>query len=98
MCVFLLSPLARRYLLALTGLSSSPFRVIDEINQGMDGRNERLVFKSLVEEATATGTGTQVFLLTPKLLPNLFYGEEVCVLNIFNGAYLDIPALTFASA
>jgi chromosome segregation ATPase len=29
------------YLMALQELTSSPFRVVDEINQGMDERNER---------------------------------------------------------
>ena len=42
------------YLMALQALTRSPFRVVDEINQGMDPRNERLVHARMV--AIATGT------------------------------------------
>ena len=31
------------YLMALQSLARAPFRVVDEINQGMDPRNERQV-------------------------------------------------------
>jgi chromosome segregation ATPase len=55
------------YLMALQELSKSPFRVVDEINQGMDPRNERLVHGQLVESACSTGK-TQYFLITPKLV------------------------------
>jgi len=37
------------YLMALQELTSSPFRVVDEINQGMDESNERLVFDRIVD-------------------------------------------------
>ena len=36
------------YLMSLQSLTQSPFRVVDEINQGMDPRNERLVHKRMV--------------------------------------------------
>lgn len=36
------------YLMSLQSLTNSPFRVVDEINQGMDPRNERLVHKRMV--------------------------------------------------
>lgn len=36
------------YLMALQDLTQSPFRVVDEINQGMDERNERLVLDRIV--------------------------------------------------
>lgn len=36
------------YLMSLQSLTRSPFRVVDEINQGMDPRNERLVHKRIV--------------------------------------------------
>ncbi|KAJ3254867.1 Structural maintenance of chromosomes protein 5 [Boothiomyces macroporosus] len=39
------------YLIALQALSKSPFRVVDEINQGMDPRNERLVHRLIVQAA-----------------------------------------------
>lgn len=34
--------------MSLQSLTKSPFRVVDEINQGMDPRNERLVHKRMV--------------------------------------------------
>ena len=37
------------YLMALQEMTSAPFRVVDEINQGMDERNERLVFDRIVQ-------------------------------------------------
>ena len=37
------------YLMALQDITDSPFRVVDEINQGMDERNERLVFDQIVQ-------------------------------------------------
>ena len=37
------------YLMALQSLSRAPFRVVDEINQGMDPRNERMVHGRMVE-------------------------------------------------
>lgn len=39
------------YLMALQSLARSPFRVVDEINQGMDPRNERLVHHRMVNIA-----------------------------------------------
>lgn len=42
------------YLMALQSLSASPFRVVDEINQGMDPRNERMVHGRLVDIACAS--------------------------------------------
>lgn len=46
------------YLMALQSLSASPFRVVDEINQGMDPRNERMVHERLVDIACAHTTTT----------------------------------------
>ena len=76
------------YLISIQDLTAVPFRVIDEINQGMDPKNERMVFKQLVESSCRPGT-PQCFLLTPKLLPELPYHPEISVLNIFNGPYLQ---------
>ncbi|KAG0349469.1 Structural maintenance of chromosomes protein 5 [Podila humilis] len=76
------------YLMALQELSKVSFRVVDEINQGMDPRNERLVHTQLVEKACKKGTA-QYFLITPKLLPNLEYHERMKVLCIYNGEWLD---------
>lgn len=56
------------------GVTVTPFRVVDEINQGMDPANERKVFTQLVKASCQAGT-PQCFLLTPKLLPDLHYTE-----------------------
>jgi structural maintenance of chromosomes protein 5 len=40
------------FLLALQELSQAPFRVVDEINQGMDAENERKIHSLMVETAT----------------------------------------------
>jgi structural maintenance of chromosomes protein 5 len=66
----------------------TPFRVVDEINQGMDPQNERKVFKQLVASSCREGT-PQCFLLTPKLLPDLELTKEITILNIFNGTQID---------
>eukprot|EP00088_Acartia_fossae_P007559 TRINITY_DN1355_c0_g1_i1.p1 TRINITY_DN1355_c0_g1~~TRINITY_DN1355_c0_g1_i1.p1 ORF type:complete len:1045 (-),score=359.52 TRINITY_DN1355_c0_g1_i1:421-3555(-) len=72
------------YMLALQTLTKVPFRCVDEINQGMDSKNERRVFDLLVltscEESSA-----QYFLLTPKLLPDLNYHPKMNVLIVHNG-------------
>lgn len=83
--------------MAMQDMMVSPFRCVDEINQGLDERNERLVFKRIVANSTmnpdrsndpASHRG-QYFLITPKLLPNLEGMDTagVTVLCIFNGAY-----------
>ncbi|RKP11061.1 hypothetical protein THASP1DRAFT_27160 [Thamnocephalis sphaerospora] len=74
------------YLMALQQRAKSPFRVVDEINQGMDPRNERMVHQRLVEVSCRPDT-PQYFLVTPKLLPNLVYHDMMKVLCIFNGEW-----------
>ena len=82
------------YLVALQKVAAAPFRVVDEINQGMDPVNERKVFKLLVDAATAPNT-PQCFLLTPKLLPELPFSREVTVLQIMNGPAIHDVARGF---
>ncbi|KAI9282248.1 hypothetical protein BY458DRAFT_429086 [Sporodiniella umbellata] len=77
------------YLMSLQNLAKSPFRVVDEINQGMDPRNERMIHKRIVEGASRSGT-SQYFLITPKLLPDLHYNEQVRVLCIHNGEWIPV--------
>ncbi|KAJ3055370.1 Structural maintenance of chromosomes protein 5 [Rhizophlyctis rosea] len=74
------------YLMSLQSLSSTPFRVVDEINQGMDPRNERMVHREMVRAACKAGT-SQYFLITPKLLPDLEYHERMRVLCVYNGPW-----------
>eukprot|EP00977_Amphora_coffeiformis_P025730 scaffold21715_cov116-Amphora_coffeaeformis.AAC.1 len=45
------------YLMAMQDLMVAPFRCVDEINQGLDDRNERLVFKRIVENSTKRPEG-----------------------------------------
>eukprot|EP00549_Striatella_unipunctata_P004322 CAMPEP_0118725814 /NCGR_PEP_ID=MMETSP0800-20121206/33350_1 /TAXON_ID=210618 ORGANISM="Striatella unipunctata, Strain CCMP2910" /NCGR_SAMPLE_ID=MMETSP0800 /ASSEMBLY_ACC=CAM_ASM_000638 /LENGTH=480 /DNA_ID=CAMNT_0006634557 /DNA_START=166 /DNA_END=1608 /DNA_ORIENTATION=- len=83
------------YLMALQELMVSPFRCVDEINQGLDERNERLVFRRIVKNSThqpkdksdSLSHSGQYFLITPKLLPNLtdMENDEVTILCIYNG-------------
>lgn len=88
------------YLMSLQTLTRSPFRVVDEINQGMDPRNERLVHKRMVgiacgsDEASALSSGeegqggSQYFLITPKLLHGLEYARGMQVMCIAAGEYM----------
>ncbi|XP_061540928.1 structural maintenance of chromosomes protein 5 isoform X1 [Phycodurus eques] len=75
------------YLMALQELIRCPFRVVDEINQGMDSINERKVFDILVHTACKERT-SQYFFITPKLLQNLNYVEEMTILCVNNGSHM----------
>jgi chromosome segregation ATPase len=82
------------YLISLQDLSMSPFRVVDEINQGMDPRNgfsnliiERLIHKIIVSTACSSSNHSQYFLVTPKLLPDLEYHDNMRILCIMNGTW-----------
>ncbi|KAK2851334.1 hypothetical protein Q5P01_007610 [Channa striata] len=78
------------YLMALQDLNRCPFRVVDEINQGMDPVNERRVFDIVVRTACKETT-SQYFFITPKLLQNLNYAEEMTILCVHNGPYMLPP-------
>ncbi|XP_065855891.1 structural maintenance of chromosomes protein 5-like [Euphorbia lathyris] len=84
------------YLVSLQDLTNCPFRVVDEINQGMDPINERNMFQQLVRAASQPNT-PQCFLLTPKLLPDLEYSEACSILNIMNGPWIEQPAKVWSS-
>ena len=60
---------------------------MDEINQGMDARNERLVFELLVQTSCHVSS-SQYFLLTPKLLTGLKYSPRMNVLIVYNGPHM----------
>jgi chromosome segregation ATPase len=83
------------YLMALQDMMVSPFRCVDEINQGLDDRNERLVFQRIVQNSTRvprscpTDHSGQYFLITPKLLPNLHDMEQeaMTILFVLNGNF-----------
>ncbi|XP_069817962.1 structural maintenance of chromosomes protein 5 [Dendropsophus ebraccatus] len=75
------------YLMALQELNRCPFRVVDEINQGMDPVNERRVFEMVVKTACKEST-SQYFFITPKLLQNLTYADKMTILFVYNGPYM----------
>ncbi|KAI0172672.1 P-loop containing nucleoside triphosphate hydrolase protein [Hypoxylon sp. FL1284] len=88
------------YLMALQSMAQAPFRVVDEINQGMDPRNERMVHERMVEIACREHT-SQYFLITPKLLTGLRYDERMRVLCIASGEHMppagNAEALDFSN-
>ena len=73
-------------MVAVQHVTVTPFRVVDEINQGMDRINERKVFIQMVDAACRPGT-PQCFMFTPKLLPDLPYTHDVMPMTIFNGMH-----------
>ncbi|KAM9262009.1 structural maintenance of chromosomes protein 5 [Morus bassanus] len=75
------------YLMSLQELNRCPFRVVDEINQGMDPMNERRVFEMVVKTACKEST-SQYFFITPKLLQNLTYNDKMTVLFVYNGPFM----------
>ncbi|QPG74203.1 hypothetical protein FOA43_001527 [Brettanomyces nanus] len=75
------------FLNSLQGLTNTPFRIVDEINQGMDSNNERLVHKMIVEKTITTKHASQYFLITPKLLTGLYYSDQMTVHCIFAGRW-----------
>jgi chromosome segregation ATPase len=75
------------YLMSLQSMARAPFRVVDEINQGMDPRNERMVHERMVEIACKEHT-SQYFLITPKLLTGLRYDKRMKVLCIASGEHM----------
>ncbi|ETW03539.1 hypothetical protein H310_04967 [Aphanomyces invadans] len=74
------------YLMALQNLTNCPFRVVDEINQGMDIHNERKVFSRITKSSCGSRL-PQYFLITPKLITGLDYHPDTKVLIILNGPY-----------
>lgn len=75
------------FIMSLQDHTNVPFRVVDEINQGMDPKNERLAHKYLVECACESGS-SQYFLVTPKLLTGLFYHEKMTIHCIYTSGLL----------
>lgn len=86
--------------MALQSLAPAPFRVVDEINQGMDPRNERMVHERMIDVACRElrqgsesngdtgGRGSQYFLITPKLLHGLEYHRRMKIHCIASGEYM----------
>ncbi|SCU77545.1 LAFA_0A02212g1_1 [Lachancea sp. 'fantastica'] len=79
------------YMVALQEFTSAPFRIVDEINQGMDTTNERIVHKAIVQNACAENT-SQYILITPKLLTDLYYHENVRIHCVMAGPWMPNPS------
>lgn len=80
------------FLISLQHMTRCPFRVVDEINQGMDAVNEGKVFSILGRETNSKSEDApQYFLITPKLLEGLEYTGDVSVLVVLNGPYVSEP-------
>lgn len=75
------------FLLSLQDMNPCPFRLVDEINQGMDADFERMTYRRLFMSAKRQNL-PQYFVITPKLLTDLEYEEDVTVHVIFCGSYL----------
>ncbi|KAG0419155.1 Structural maintenance of chromosomes protein 5, partial [Dictyocoela roeselum] len=72
------------FLLSLLDSIQSPFRLVDEINQGMDRFNEKKVHDLLVS-LSENERSPQFFIITPKIVPGLVYNERMKVFVLFPG-------------
>jgi structural maintenance of chromosomes protein 5 len=88
------------YLMALQDMMVAPFRCVDEINQGLDDRNERLVFRRIVSNSTRrpkqspTDHAGQYWLITPKVSRPLFVVQgqrSVFCLHFASFAHSSFP-------
>lgn len=70
------------YLLSLQSVHGSSFRLVDEINQGMDAKNEVKVHNLLVK-ISERDLQTQFIVITPKLVPGLRYSRDTKIHTIF---------------
>lgn len=91
-------------LLAMQESTPLPFRLVDEINQGMSASNERAVMQTLAmlfdnvgkdgRPITTAGAAApsvaakQLFIVTPKLLPDLLHSPSMRSVIIFNGPHI----------
>lgn len=75
------------FIMSLQGLTNAPIRIVDEINQGMDPKNEKMAHKYFVHTACKKSR-SQHFLVTPKLITGLYYHEDMAVHCIFTGPFL----------
>ncbi|KAH9824906.1 hypothetical protein DFH28DRAFT_942164 [Melampsora americana] len=75
------------FLMALTRIAKTPFCAVDEINQGLDPDNERMLHNQVVA-STCLDSTSQYFLITPKILLDLDYHPKMRVLCINNGHWL----------
>jgi hypothetical protein len=84
------------FILSMQQITKCPFRVVDEINQGLDKNYERAIFERIVEFSSKDDC-SQCFLITPKLQGGMLneVGKHITVLNIFKGRGLSSHAPLF---
>lgn len=78
------------YLMSLQELTTTPFCVIDELNQGMDSINERRFHNLLVQLASRDVCQDQYIMITPKLLLGLDYTKRVHIISSFSSKTVDL--------
>eukprot|EP01138_Halocafeteria_seosinensis_P005851 gb/GECG01005981.1/.p1 GENE.gb/GECG01005981.1/~~gb/GECG01005981.1/.p1 ORF type:complete len:1089 (+),score=166.12 gb/GECG01005981.1/:1-3267(+) len=84
------------FMLSLQSLTRCPFRVIDEINQGMDENNERELLRVVFNGCSPEETTRQYIIVTPKILRAMNYPDHVLVHTVYNGAQIySSPKLSF---
>merc|ERR1719266_1472994 len=71
------------YMMALQELTQVPFRCVDEINQGMDEKNERAIWAMLL--AVCKEHKAQYFYMAPKFPYSLPFNRQVSMLICNNG-------------
>lgn len=78
------------FLMALQRVARVPFRIVDEINQGVDAPNERSLMETVVQITNdapiSASHGRQLFIISPKLLPDLTHAEGMRTHVIVNGS------------
>lgn len=70
------------FLLSLQQCQETAFRLVDEINQGMDQTNERIVFEIIKE----IGMNSQFFVITPKMLDHMEFSPDSKAIIVFGGS------------
>ena len=69
------------FLLSLLQCQNTAFSLVDEINQGMDPTNEKIVFEIIKE----MGINTQFFVITPKMLEHMEFSQDSKAIIIYGG-------------
>ena len=72
------------YMMALQEMTKVPFRCVDEINQGMDEKNERKVWQLLLR--IATNYSAQYFYFAPKFPRNLDFSDKMRIIFCVTGS------------
>ncbi|KAJ3452072.1 structural maintenance of chromosomes protein [Anaeramoeba flamelloides] len=75
------------FLMALQNLIECPFRVVDELNQGMDPQNEKITFNLIVKFVCRPNV-PQYFMVSPKLLPGLNLTKDIACHIFFNSSFI----------